>query len=153
MKLKLLIISVCFIPSLMYSQNFNDEKISLTNFIIRMYNNNPFEGVKIIEDYKNEYILSVVTLKKSNYETESVMNRVASVKASRQISTYLNGSINSSELIIITDKTTLDSIQKTQIIETIKEKSIGFVNQLELLQTIDTDNGLNKTYLYYKKIK
>ena len=134
------------------SQNYNDEKITLTNFIVRMYNNNNFEGVKILEDYNYKYILSVVSLTKSSYTSESAMSRVANVKANRQISTFLNGSIITSDLVITTNQSNIDSLKKVQIIETIKEQSTGFVNQLELLKTLDSENGLNTVYIFFKKI-
>jgi hypothetical protein len=46
-----------------------------------MYISNPFEGVKILDDYDHQYLVSVVNLDKTKYTNQSVMNRVAQVKA------------------------------------------------------------------------
>ena len=74
-----------------YGQGFSDEKVSLTNFIKRMYTAKPFEGVKIVDDYDHQYLISVISLEKVKYTSESIMNRVAQVKAQSQASTFLNG--------------------------------------------------------------
>ena len=44
------------------SQSINDDKTSVTNFIKRMYNSAPFEGVKVIDDYDHQYFISVLSL-------------------------------------------------------------------------------------------
>lgn len=62
-----------------YSQSINDDKISVTNFIKRMYNASPFEGVKVIDDYDHQYFISVLSLEKGKYPNEAMMNRVAQV--------------------------------------------------------------------------
>jgi len=43
-----------------FSQSINDDKTSVTNFIKRMYNSAPFEGVKVIDDYDHQYFISVL---------------------------------------------------------------------------------------------
>ena len=67
---------VAFVSS--FAQSYNQERIALENFLVRMYKNAPFEGVKIVSDYNNTYLLSVVLVKKSG--SESTMNRIAQVK-------------------------------------------------------------------------
>lgn len=64
-----------------FAQNYNQERIALTNFLVRMYENAPFDGVKAVEDYDNAYLMSVVKLDKAKYKSDSAINRVASVKA------------------------------------------------------------------------
>ena len=62
---------------------------------------NPFEGVKIVSDYDNNYVLSVVLVKSGT--SESAINRIAQVKSQRQGSQYLNGVVTTeSETIIRT---------------------------------------------------
>ncbi|NCU31729.1 MAG: hypothetical protein EOM23_02070, partial [Candidatus Moranbacteria bacterium] len=82
------------------AQSFNEDKTAFANFIKRMYNATPFEGVKIVDDYDHNYIVSVVSLDKANYTSESIMNRVAQVKAQSQASTFLNGATISMDMII-----------------------------------------------------
>ena len=62
----LLLLLVILISIKSYSQGFSDEKASLTNFIKRMYTAKEFEGVKIIDDYEHQYLVSVVRLDKKN---------------------------------------------------------------------------------------
>ena len=59
-----------------YSQSINEDKTALTNFIKRMYNSAPFEGVKVIDDYDHQYFISVLSLERSKYPNESMMFRV-----------------------------------------------------------------------------
>lgn len=42
------------------AQSYNQEKTALTNFLVRMYESAPFDGVKAVEDYENAYLMSVV---------------------------------------------------------------------------------------------
>jgi hypothetical protein len=118
-----------------FSQDYSSDKTTLSNFLKRMYNNTAFEGVKIVEDYDNSYLISVVSLEQSKYNNESTMSRVAQIKARQQASVFLNGSSISSDLLIQvseTKKTTgTESVVKT--IESIREHSVGFVQGMELM--------------------
>ena len=66
---------------LTFAQSYNQDKNSIINFIKRMYNNTPFEGVKVIDDYDASYLISVISLEKSKYPNQSVMHRVAQTNA------------------------------------------------------------------------
>lgn len=133
-----------------FSQNYNEERTALTNFLVRMYNNAPFEGVRVADDYDNSYPLSVLSLDKSKYPNASAMNRVASVKAMSQASRYLNGASITSDLIIRTSEKS-DGTGDTEIIENIREHSIGYVKALELLTTFDGQNGW-QVFIFCKKL-
>lgn len=134
------------------AQGFNNDKTELSMFVERMYRNAPFEGVKVMQDYDNEYILSVVVLPVANYNSESDMNRVAMVKAQRQVSTFFNGSSITSDLVITTTENPIDSTMVTSITETIRERSIGYVRQLELLTNFETGENKNKVFVFYKEL-
>ena len=73
------------------AQGYNTEKTALTNFLVRMYENAPFEGVRAVDDYEQQYLISVLTLEKAKYPNESAMFRVAGVKAMSQASRFFNG--------------------------------------------------------------
>lgn len=151
------LISLIFILAVInsFGQGFNDDKIALTNFIKRMYNSSPFEGVKMIEDYDNKYIISVLSLEKAGKST-SILTRIAQTKAQRQVSTFFNGAVITSEFIIKTTETKADSseVQTTvETIEKIKENSVGFVNGLELLTNFDIEEGKRMLFIYIKKIE
>jgi len=154
MKQSLIVILALMLSSISYGQGFNDDKIALTNFIKRMYNSSPFEGVKLVEDYDNEYIISVLSLEKGS-KSSSILSRVAQVKAQRQVSTFFNGAVITSEFIIKTTETKADSaeVQTTvETIERIKENSVGFVNGLELLTNFGIEEGNRMLFIYLKKI-
>ena len=153
MKKLLLLLFLAFSIS-SYSQGFNDDKIALTNFIKRMYNSSPFEGVKLVNDYNNEYIISILSLEKGT-KSFSILSRVAQIKAQRQVSTFFNGAVIKSEFIIKTTEVKADSTEvKTTVktIEKIKENSVGFVYGLELLTNFDIEEGNRMLFIYIKKI-
>lgn len=133
------------------AQNYNAERTALTNFLIRMYNSAPFEGVKVVDDYDNTYLLSVLSLDKSKYPNESAMNRVASVKAMSQASRFFNGSNITSEMIIRTSEKS-DGSGDTEIIENIKENSIGYVKQLEMLTNFPAREDNWQVFMFFKKM-
>ena len=71
------------------AQGYSGDKVAFTNFLVRMYNNAPFDGVRAVNDYDNAYLISVLALDPSKYQNnESVINRVASVKAMAQASRF-----------------------------------------------------------------
>ena len=138
------------------SQSINDDKVSLANFIKRMYSSTPFEGVKIMDDYEHQYLVSIVSLDKSKYTSESTMHRVAQVKAQSQANTFLNGASISMEMIITTKEIKDSTNNKKTIIETvekIKQNSTGFTQGLELLVNFDSTGNLRMVYVYVRELK
>ena len=148
---KLLISSILLIITLIsYAQNYNSDRVTFTNFLVRMYNNAPFEGVRIVDDYDNTYLISVVTLDKAKYKTDAVVNRVASVKAMANASRYFNGSNITSDIIIHTTEKT-GGKSDTEIIESIREHSVGYVKALEQLTNFTREDGM-QVFVFIKKI-
>ena len=123
-----------------FAQSYNQEKTALTNFLVRMYENAPFDGVKAVEYYDNAYLMSVVKLDKTKYSTEAALNRVASVKAMSQASRFFNGSNITEDMIIRTTEKS-DGISDTEITENIREHSVGYVKQLEHLTNFPAENN------------
>lgn len=41
------------------AQSYNSDRVAFTNFLIRMYNNAPFEGVRAVNDYDDAFLISV----------------------------------------------------------------------------------------------
>ena len=124
------------------AQSYNAERTALTNFLVRMYNSAPFEGVRVVEDYENAYLLSVLTLEKSKYPNESTMNRVASVKAMSQASRFFNGSNITSDIIIRTSEKSDGS----------SDNSVGYVKQLEMLTNFPSKDDGWQVFMYFKKL-
>lgn len=134
------------------AQSYNSDRVSLTNFLVRMYKAEPFEGVKVVSDYENNYLLSVV-LVADNGQSESARNRIAQVKSQRQTSQYLGGLITSqSETIIRTTENVKEEKTIEEITDIIKENSIGFTKAMEVLTVIDAPNN-QKCYMFYRKVE
>jgi hypothetical protein len=106
-----------------------------------MYENAPFDGVKVVEDYDHAYLMSVVTLDKAKYPSESASTRVASVKAMSQASEFFNGSNITKDMVIRTESHT-NGMSDATIIEKIREKSVGYVRSLEQLINFQRQDGL-----------
>jgi hypothetical protein len=154
MKIKVSIF-LLFIALSSYSQSINDDKTSVTNFIKRMYNSAPFEGVKVIDDYDHQYFISVLSLEKGKYPNESMMNRVAQVKGQSQANIFFNGSTISSDLVIKTteNKSTDKPSTAVETIESIKENAMGFVKSMELLANFDNPDAKRMVFIFYKLMK
>lgn len=134
-----------------YAQSYNQEKTALTNFLVRMYKAEPFEGVKVVSDYDNNYLLSVVLVTPS--KTPSATNRIAQVKSQRQVSQYLGGLVRvSSETIIRTTESMREEKTIEEVIDVIRENSIGYTKAMEVLTVIDTPED-QKCYMFYRKVE
>lgn len=134
------------------AQSYNQEKTALTNFLVRMYKTEPFEGVKVVSDYENDYLLSVV-LVANNGQSETARNRIAQVKSQRQTSQYLGGLVQvNSETIIRTTEKIKEEKTIEEITDIIKENSIGFTKAMEILTVIDAPNN-QKCYMFYRKLE
>jgi len=151
----ILCLFILIFSSNIYSQGFNEDKTSLSNFIKRMYNSVPFEGVKVIDDYDHQYFISVISLEKAKYPSSSTTNRVAQVKAQQQANTFFNGSIISSDLVIKTTETKDSTSTKStvEMIESIRENSVGFVQGMELLTNFDAEEGKRMVFIYFREMK
>ena len=155
MKNNLTIIFLLFIAFSSYSQSINEDKTALTNFIKRMYNAAPFEGVKVIDDYDHQYFISVLSLEKAKYPNEAMMNRVAQVKGQSQANIFFNGSTISSDLVIKTTEnksTDKPATSAVETIESIKENAMGFVKSMELLTNFDNPDGKRMVFIFYKEM-
>lgn len=152
--MKKILIFIMFLSSLVVSaQSYDEDRIILSNFVERLYNNAPFEGCRIIDDYDHSYLLSVVLLDKAKYKVPSAMNRVAQVKSQRNAGEFLNGTQSYSEFTIKTPKSEKkESTDVAESIEVIKSSSTGFVQQMQLLTTFDVPEN-NKVFVFYKQIK
>ena len=140
-----------FVALGMYAQSYNSDKVAFTNFLIRMYNNAPFEGVRAVDDYERAYLISVLALDKTKYKTEAVLNRVASVKAMAQASRYFNGANITQDMIIRTSEKSDGSVD-TEIIENIREYSVGYVKSLEQLTNFTRDDGM-QVFIFIKQLE
>jgi hypothetical protein len=120
-----------------------------------MYTATPFEGVKIVDDYDHQYMISVISLDKAKYTDPSVMNRIAQVKAQSQANTFINGANISMDMIIkTTEKVSKDSTSSiTETVESIKQNSAGFTQGLELLTNFDNNDNKRTIFIYVRELK
>lgn len=145
------ILSFFVICVTLQAQSYNQERVALSNFLTRMYMNQPFEGVKVVQDYENTYLLSVVLVTPT--ASESTTNRLAQVKSNRNVSQYIGGlTMISSETIIKTTENTKENGTYQEITETIKENSFGYTRSMEILNTIDLESG-QRVYLFIRNIE
>ena len=159
-KLNLKIIITSFLVLFLFvtskAQSFNEDKTAFSNFLKRMYASTPFEGVKIVDDYNHQYLISVVSLDKAKYTNESIMNRVAQIKAQSQASTFLNGATISMDMVITTKDTKDSTGNVSNIVETveqIKQNSMGFSQGLELLTKFDNSDNLRMVFMFIRELK
>ena len=136
------------------AQSFNEDKTTFSNFIKRMYTSTPFEGVKIMDDYEHQYLISVISLEKAKYNDPSIMNRIAQVKAQSQANTFLNGATISMDMVIKTNEKTTSNSNSTLVetIESIKQNSTGFTQGLELLTNFDNADSKRLVFIYMREI-
>lgn len=124
----------------MAAQSFNAGNVTLANYLVRMYESAPFEGARIVDDYGSTMLACVLSLDGASFKDEATLSRVASVKAMSIASRFLNGAEISSETIIRMDDN-VDGRSDTEIIEHIREKSIGYVKSLEQLTNFKNREG------------
>ena len=156
MKKSFLVIIAIFSFVAANSQDFGGSKVGISNFARRMYNAQAFNGVKMLQtEDGQDYMISVVELKKDPAKSENIMSRIASVKAKAYASQYINGSNVSSEVVIVTteEKTKDSVITKTEMQESLKESSMGFADGMELLTNFDSNDGKQAVYIYYREVK
>lgn len=123
------------------AQGYNDDRVAFINFLIRMYNNAPFDGVRAVDDYDCSYLISVLALDRSKYGgNDAAMNRMAEVKAMAQASRYFNGSNITQDMIIHTTEKK-EGTTDTEIIENIREYSVGYAKALEQLTNFRREDG------------
>ena len=153
---KLLILFLLFTSTHLFAQDFGGDKVGLINFIKRMYTNNPFDGVKLMQNEDGiKYMICVVSLKNDPNKTESTMFTIADAKARSKASQNLNGTNSVTELIVISkeEKSSSTNLSSTETTEILKQSSSGYVNGLELLTNFVNPTKPERVFIYYKEIK
>ena len=136
---KLLILLLLFSSTHLFAQDFGGDKIGLINFIKRMYTNNPFDGVKLMQNEDGiKYMICVVSLKNDPNKTESTLFTIADAKARAKASQNLNGTNSVTELIVISKE------EKSWIVE---------IKQKQTIQKISNWLKMQKEYFLVAAIK
>jgi hypothetical protein len=156
LKKSLIFFATFILSQFVIAQSFNEDKTAFANFLKRMYMASAFEGVKVVDDYNHQYLISVLSLEKAKYNSNpSAMDRVAQVKAQSQANTFINGATISSDLIIrSTEKNFQDStLVLVETIESIKQNAMGFTRGLELLANFENTDGKRMVYVFMREMK
>lgn len=126
---------------------------TLKDYATKKYSSNPIEGTEIIKIDNCKFLLGIgITSARSN--NLSIMNRIASVKARRQVLQLYNGveATSSTEIGVeqttINDSTSLSEYFKDYIAET----SSGFVSGMETLAAFKSLDKSNYIYIIIEKI-
>lgn len=155
LKIVVIVLHGFFLSGNLNAQSFNEDKTAFSNFLKRMYTVKPFEGVKIIDDYDHQYLVSFISLEKGKYTNESTMNRVAQVKAQSQASTFLNGATVSMDMVITTkeNKDSTNNVKTiVETVEQIKQNSTGFSQGLEVLTVFEHIDGIRMVFIYFRQL-
>lgn len=148
-----LLLSLIISSDFCIAQGINTEKNSFINFLKRQYEQENYEGIRLVEDYDKTYIISVLALSKNTYSSSGTMFRVAKVKATQQIGAYIDGTQTSSELLVRTTDNGTDSVSVEKV-EIIRESSNSFVKSVEYLTSFPkTDNSDEVVFIYSKEIE
>ena len=100
--------------------------------------------------FRSNFLISVLALDKTKYNSETVLNRIASVKAMAQASRFLNGSNITQDMIIHTTEKK-DGTSDVEIIENIRENSAGYVKALEQLTNFTRKDGF-QVFIFIKPL-
>ena len=126
----------------------------LAAYITNLYNESPFEGVKIVEEKDVSYLVSLTVQVISSHKTSSARNRVAQIKARRNAMVFLNGSNITTETILKTGETVTDNNVSyyESYFDNIKENAAGFLDGMQVLTTFNSNTGKEYIYVIYKKL-
>lgn len=153
-KILALIISLISFSSFSQDSNICDgNKDRLINLMKTNYKDLPFDGAKYVSIGECKYIIGVGTTSTQS-KTNSVMARISSVKARREIMLLLNNASVTSEAILTTEQVVKDD--STSYFEGFKdevvEKASAFVNGMPMLTAFTSSDGSTFIYVLYKSI-
>lgn len=155
-KIKILALIICLISFSSFSQDSNiceGNKDRLINLMKTNYKDLPFDGAKYVSIGECKYIIGVGTTSTQS-KTNSVMARISSVKARREIMLLLNNISITSEAILTTEQVVKDD--STSYFESFRdevvEKASGFVKGIPLLTAFKSSDDSTFIYILYRAI-
>lgn len=155
-KTKIFALIICLISLSSFSQDINDcerDINRLTNLIKTNYKDLPVDGAKYVSLGDCKYIIGVGTTSTQS-KTNSVMARISSVKARREIMLLLNNTSVTSEAILTTEQVIKDD--STSYFEGFRdevvERASAFVNGMPMLTAFKSSDGSTFIYVLYKSI-
>jgi len=133
------------------AQTFNEDRVILSNYLQRQYENEEYEGARIVDDYENSYVVTAVALMPEKYDSESAMKRVAYVKGQRAISEFINGSTISSTTIYQTERSKEEGGKEKDVVKALertRQHSVGTVQNVELYASFKFKDKYVSIYAY-----
>lgn len=126
---------------------------TLKDYATKKYSSNPIDGTEIIKIDNCKFLLGIgITSARSN--NLSIMNRIASVKARRQVLQLYNGDEVTTSTEIGVEQTTIND--STSLIEFFKDyistTSSGFVSGMETLAAFKSLDKSNYIYIIIEKL-
>ena len=155
-KTKIFALIIYLISLSSFSQDINDceeDKDRLTNLIKTNYKDLPVDGAKYVSIGECKYIIGVGTTSTQS-KTNSVMARISSVKARREIMLLLNNISVTSEAILTTEQVIKDDSSSyfEGFRDEVVEKASAFVNGMPMLTAFTSSDGSTFIYVLYKSI-
>ena len=134
-----------------FSQDKCENKIEDLRSIIEQNKETYSDGAKYVFIKNCKFLIGIGTAS-TNSKTVSSMSRIASIKARREVSNLINGTKVTSESIMTTEEIISDEMVSYAEVfkDEIKENSIGYVQDMELLTTFKSPNGKTFSYVIFK---
>ena len=154
MKNIIILIVICTFSKILNAQNECEiNTTALESLIEKKYSKLPVDGAKYIYLNDCKYIIGVGTTSSQN-KTTSVMSRIASVKARREVSLLLNSPKVTSESIIKTEQIIKnDNVSYKEIFrDEITEEVAAFVSGMGELTSLISSDGSTFIYVLFKSI-
>lgn len=125
----------------------------LIKLVKKEYSSLPVDGAKYVSIGDCKYIIGVGTTSTQS-KTNSVMARISSVKARREVMLLLNNTSVTSEAILTTEQVIKDDSSSyfEGFRDEVVEKSSAFVNGMPMLTVFRSSDGSTFIYVLYKSI-
>ena len=149
---KFFILVILIFPFVLSAQTIPNE--NLVKYVTQSYHQSPFEGVRIVNQQEESYLISTAVVANSSHKTTSTLNRVAQTKARRNAMVFLNGSNITSETILKTGETvTNNSVSYYEsYFDEINENSTGFLAGMQSLISFNSNDGKEYIFIIYTKL-
>lgn len=154
--LRILITCVFLFPYFTISQNSincDNNKEQLINLVKKEYQNIPVDGARYVSIGGCKYIIGVGTTSTQS-KTNSIMARISSVKARREVLLLLNNASVTSEAILTTEQVITENSSSyfEAFRDEVVEKASAFVNGMPMLTAFSSNDGTTFIYILYKPL-
>tara|TARA_B100000780_G_scaffold277151_1_gene247202 strand:+ start:2585 stop:3064 length:480 start_codon:yes stop_codon:yes gene_type:complete len=155
-KTKIFALLISLVPLCSFSQEISvcdGNNYKLITLMKSNYKDLPMDGAKFVSIGNCKYIIGVGTTSTKS-KTTSVMARISSVKARREVLLLLNNAFVTSEAILTTEQVITDNTSSyfEGFRDEVTEKSSAFVSGMPMLTAFKSSDGSTFIYILYKLI-